>query len=294
LIDLPGIKSLKIYVLLELPHFNPLCQTSRMNYLLLPLLSFFVGIIVGLTGVGGASLITPMLIFVFQVPPSIAVSSDVVAATLMKVIGGFKHWQQKTLDLQVVTWLALGSVPGSLGGVAILYLIKRTGAFNLDDILLRLLGVMMLLVTLSALAQLLLKTFVPNLKLPEPPKFDLKTKLGRVQTLSVGAVLGCLVGLTSVASGSMFALVLIAFFRLDSRKLVGTDISQAAILLIFTSLGHLTLGTVNWSLVVPIWLGTVPGVLVGAKLCKLIPQRTLRFVIYTILGMVSWKLVYQA
>ena len=294
MIDLPGIKSLKIYVLLELPHFNPLCQTSRMNYLLLPLLSFFVGIIVGLTGVGGASLITPMLIFVFQVPPSIAVSSDVVAATLMKVIGGFKHWQQKTLDLQVVTWLALGSVPGSLGGVAILYLIKRTGAFNLDDILLRLLGVMMLLVTLSALAQLLLKTFVPNLKLPEPPKFDLKTKLGRVQTLSVGAVLGCLVGLTSVASGSMFALVLIAFFRLDSRKLVGTDISQAAILLIFTSLGHLTLGTVNWSLVVPIWLGTVPGVLVGAKLCKLIPQRTLRFVIYTILGMVSWKLVYQA
>jgi hypothetical protein len=265
-----------------------------MNYLLLPLLSFFVGIIVGLTGVGGASLITPMLIFVFQVPPSIAVSSDVVAATLMKVIGGFKHWQQKTLDLQVVTWLALGSVPGSLGGVAILYLIKRTGAFNLDDILLRLLGVMMLLVTLSALAQLLLKTFVPNLKLPNLPKFDLKTKLGRVQTLSVGAVLGCLVGLTSVASGSMFALVLIAFFRLDSRKLVGTDISQAAILLIFTSLGHLTLGTVNWSLVLPIWLGTVPGVLVGAKLCKLIPQRTLRFVIYTILGMVSWKLVYQA
>jgi Predicted permeases len=85
------------------------------NYLLLSFLSFFVGIIVGLTGVGGASLITPMLIFFFQVPASIAVSSDVVAATLMKVVGGFKHWQQQTLDLQVVKWLALGSVPGSLG-----------------------------------------------------------------------------------------------------------------------------------------------------------------------------------
>jgi len=275
---------------IDLPEF----KSSRMNYLLLPLLSFLVGIIVGLTGVGGASLITPMLIFVFQVPPSIAVSSDVVAATLMKVIGGFKHWQQQTLDLQVVKWLALGSVPGSLSGVGILYLIKRTGAFNLDYILLRLLGVMILFVTVSAIAQLLLNSFIPKWKLPSLPKFDLKTQLGRVQTLSVGAVLGCLVGLTSVASGSMFALVLIAFFRLDSRKFVGTDISQAAILLIFTSLGHISLGTVNWSLVLPIWLGTVPGVLLGAKLCTLAPQRALRFVIYAILGMVSWKLVYQA
>lgn len=263
-----------------------------MHYLLLPFLSFLVGIIVGLTGVGGASLITPMLIFVFQVPPSIAVSSDVVAATLMKVIGGFKHWQQQTLDLQVVKWLALGSVPGSLTGVAILHLIKNTGISNLNEILLHLVGVMMLFVTLSALAQLLLKTFLPKLELPLP-KFDLETNLGRIQSVLVGAILGCIVGLTSIASGAMFALVLITFFRLDSHKLVGTDISQAAILLIFTSIGHLTLGTVDWSLVIPIWLGTVPGVLVGSKLCKLTPQPTLRFIIYSILVLVSWKLVYQ-
>jgi uncharacterized membrane protein YfcA len=265
-----------------------------MNYLLLPLLSFFVGLIVGLTGVGGASLITPMLIFLFQVPASIAVSSDVVAATLMKAIGGFKHWKQQTLDPQAVKWLALGSVPGSLSGVGILYLLKRAGTLNLDDIMLRLLGFMMLLMTVLAIAQLSLKTFVPQLKLPEPPQFDLETKVGRILTVGVGAILGCMVGLTSVSSGSMFALVLITFFRLAPRKLVGTDISQAAILLTFTSVGHLSLGTVNWSLVVPIWLGTVPGVLVGAKLCKLIPQHALRFVIYAILIMVSWKLVYQA
>ncbi len=265
-----------------------------MNYLLLPFFSFLIGIIVGLTGVGGASLITPMLIFMFQVPPSVAVSSDVVAATLMKAIGGFKHWQQQTIDLQVVKWLALGSVPGSLTGVGIFYLLEQNGALNLDDILLRLLGVMMLFVALLALAQLLLKTFVLKLKLPEPPEIDLKTKSGRVLTLSLGAVLGCIVGLTSVSSGSMFALVLIAFFRLDSRKLVGTDISQAAILLVFTSLGHLTLGTVNWSLVLPIWLGTVPGVLLGAKLCEIAPQRPLKLVTYSILVMISWKLVDQA
>jgi uncharacterized membrane protein YfcA len=263
-----------------------------MNYLLLPFLSFIVGIIVGLTGVGGASLITPMLIFLFQVPPSIAVSSDVVAATLMKVIGGLKHWKQQTLDLEMVKWLALGSVPGSMFGVGILSLIKHTGILNLDDILLRLIGIMILLVTSSASAQLLLKVFFPKLKLPQLPKFDLKTNLGRIQTVGVAAVLGCVVAMTSVASGSMFALVMITFFQLDSRKLVGTDIAQAAILLIVTSLGHISLGTVDWSLVLPIWLGTVPGVLLGAKLCKITPQRSLRFVIYSILMMVSWKLVY--
>ncbi|OUL24719.1 sulfite exporter TauE/SafE family protein [Nostoc sp. 106C] len=264
-----------------------------MHYLLLPLFSFFVGIIVGLTGIGGASLITPMLIFVFQVPPSIAVSSDVVAATLMKVVGSAKHWQQKTLDVEVVKWLALGSVPGSLFGVGILHFLRRTGEYHLDNMMLRMLGVMILLVTVLALVQLLLLTFFPKFNLPELPKLDLKTNLGRFLTILIGAVLGCLVGLTSVSSGSMFALVMIAFFRLDARKLVGTDISQAAILLLFTSLGHLTLGTVNWSLVLPIWIGSIPGVLLGAKICQIAPQRPLRFIVYAILMMVSWKLVYQ-
>lgn len=236
-----------------------------MNYLLLSLLSFFVGIIVGLTGVGGASLITPMLIFVFQVPVASAVSSDVVAATLMKVVGGFKHWQQQTVDLQVVKWLTFGSVPGSLLGVGILHLLKRTSNFDLNYILLHLLGVTILVVTLLALVQLLLLNFAPNLKLPSLPNFDLKTTSGRIMTIAIATILGCVVGLTSVSSGSMFALVLISFFQLDSRKLVGTDISQAAILLFFTSLGHLSLGTVDWSLVLPIWLGTLPGVLVGAS-----------------------------
>jgi uncharacterized membrane protein YfcA len=264
-----------------------------MHYLLLPILSFLIGIIVGLTGIGGASLITPMLILVFGVPPAIAVSSDVVAATLMKVVGSIKHWQQKTLDVAVVQWLAMGSVPGSLLGVGILYLLRQTVGDNPDQILLRLLGVMILSVTLLAMIQMLLMAVFPELNLPDLPKLDLKTTQGRFISLALGAVLGCCVGLTSVSSGSMFALVLIAFFRLDARRLVGTDIAQAAILLVFTSLAHLSLGTVDWSLVLPIWLGSVPGVLLGAKICEGIPQRLLKFVVYIILMMVSWKLVSQ-
>jgi uncharacterized membrane protein YfcA len=234
----------------------------------------------------------PNVNFCFQIPASIAISSDVVAATLMKVVGGFKHWQQKTLDLQVVKWLALGSVPGSLTGVWILHCIQSSGNQDLDSILLRFLGVAIALIVALSLTQLVVKTFFPNFKLPSPREWDLNTNYGRICTVSAAAILGCIVGITSVSSGSMFALLLIAFFRLDTSKLVGTDISQAAILLMFTSVGHLSLGTVNWGLVLPIWLGSVPGVLVGAKLCQIMPQRPLKFVIYGMLAMASWKL-YQ-
>ncbi|MBD1855018.1 MULTISPECIES: sulfite exporter TauE/SafE family protein [Leptolyngbya] len=265
-----------------------------MNYLLLSCFSFGVGIVVGLTGIGGASLITPMLIFVFQVPASVAVSSDVVAATLMKVIGGVKHWRQKTLDLGAVRWLAFGSVPGSLLGVATLHWLRQFGEVNLDSILLHLIGYAILLVTATALVQLLLMTLAPAWELPTLPKLDLETQTGRMSAIALGAILGYIVGMTSVSSGSMFALVLIAFFQLDAQKLVGTDLAQAAILLTFTSIGHLTLGTIDWHLVLPIWIGSVPGVIVGAKLCKLTPQRPLRFVIYLMLVMVSWKLAHSA
>lgn len=264
-----------------------------MDYLLLSSLSLGIGIVVGLTGIGGASLITPMLILVFQIPPAIAISSDVVAATLMKVVGSVKHWRQQTLDFQVVKWLALGSVPGSLLGVGVLHLIRQRSELNLDAILLKLLGIAILLVTSIALLQLLLMTFAPQLQLPNLPKINLETNSGRASTVVIGAVLGCVVGLTSVSSGSMFALVLIAFFQLEARQLVGTDITQAAILLTFTSLGHLSLGTVDWSLVLPIWAGSIPGVILGAKLCQIAPQRVLRFAIYVILVMVSWKLAHS-
>ncbi|MBD2056095.1 sulfite exporter TauE/SafE family protein [Oculatella sp. FACHB-28] len=264
-----------------------------MNYLLLSSLSFVVGIIVGLTGIGGASLITPMLIVVFQVPASIAVSSDVVAATLMKIVGGVKHWRQQTVDVQAVKWLASGSVPGSLVGVGLLHSIRQSD-INLDSLLLRLLGIAILMITLVALLQLILMMVAPSLELPSLPKLNLDTLNGRAIAIAVGAILGCMVGITSVSSGSMFALVLIALFQLDAKKLVGTDLTQAAILLSVTSLGHLTLGTVDWSLVLPIWVGSIPGVLIGAKLCQAAPQKALRFAVYLILVMVSWKLAHSA
>lgn len=262
-----------------------------MSYLILTSLTFVVGIIVGLTGIGGASLITPMLILLFQVPPAVTVSSVIVSNSLMKVVASVKHCHQKTVDWQIVQWLALGSVPGSLAGVKILQLFRQIEGLNLDTVLLRLIGIVIMLIGVSALTQCLLKNFIPKFQLPALPKLNLKTNAGKILSIFFGAILGCLVGLTSISSGSMFAIVLISFFRLDSQKLVGTNIVQASILLVFTSLAHLGLGTVDWSLVLPIWLGTVPGVIVGAKLCKITPQPALRLIIYTVLITVSWKLI---
>jgi len=264
-----------------------------MNYFLLIGFSFVVGTVVGLTGIGGASLITPMLIFVFNVPAAIAVGSDIVAATMMKAVASISHWRQGTLDFRVVKWLAFGSVPGALLGVIILHLIQSYG-WSLDSFLLPSIGTMILFVTITGLFQLGLSTFAPNLSLPAFPTFDLETTHGKIKTVIIGLVLGCMVGLTSVSSGSLFALVLMTFFKLDSRKLVGTDITQAAILLGFTSLGHLSLGTVDWHIVIPIWIGSVPGVLLGSKLCQLAPQKALRYLIFVILLTVSWKLIHSA
>ncbi len=256
--------------------------------------SFLVGTVVGLTGVGGAALMTPLLILFFHIPPTMAIGSDIVSATLMKVVGGYKHWKQQTVDLEIVKWLTFGSIPGSAVGIAVLWWAKIQGIKNLDKSLIHVLGFVIFAVAASSLAIMAIQFFAKDVKLPEPPKFDLKERSGQIATIAVGAILGAAVGLTSVGSGSLFALAMIAFFRLDPQKLVGTDIVQAAILLIFTAVGHWSLGNVDWNLVLPIWAGTVPGVLVGAKLCTIMPKPVLRLALYSILVTVGWQLINKA
>ncbi|MFN5978785.1 MAG: sulfite exporter TauE/SafE family protein, partial [Pseudanabaena sp.] len=182
-----------------------------MNYFLLSGFSFIVGTVVGLTGIGGASLITPMLIFMFNVPAAIAVGSDIVAATMMKAIASISHWRQETVDFQVVKWLAFGSVPGALLGVVILHILQSQG-WSLDSFLLPSIGTVILLVTIAGLVQLSLATFAPNISPLSFTTFDLETTNGKTKSILTGFILGCMVGLTSVSSGSLFALVLMTFF----------------------------------------------------------------------------------
>ena len=262
-----------------------------MDYSLLTIFSFFIGIVVGLTGIGGSSLITPLLIFVFQVPATTAVGSDVVAAGLMKVVGTVRHWQQQTIELEVVKWLVIGSVPGSLLGLVGFRYFQQNSSLNLDQWLPHIIGLVLMIVTVLAALELLISLFFPDLSPWSWPKLDLTTRSGQIKTTVLGAILGYLVGLTSISSGSLFALVLMTFFQLDSRKLVGTDLSQASILLTCTSIGHLGLGTVDWNLVLPIWLGGIPGVVLGARLSEYLPKNALKILLYTVLVTVSWRLL---
>ncbi|MFM6481118.1 MAG: sulfite exporter TauE/SafE family protein, partial [Microcystis panniformis] len=121
-----------------------------MDYSLLTIFSFFIGIVVGLTGIGGSSLITPLLIFVFQVPATTAVGSDVVAAGLMKVVGTVRHWQQQTIELEVVKWLVIGSVPGSLLGLVGFRYFQQNSSLNLDQWLPHIIGLVLMIVTVLA------------------------------------------------------------------------------------------------------------------------------------------------
>lgn len=197
-----------------------------MDYSLLTIFSFFMGIVVGLTGIAGSSSIKPLLIFVFQVPATTAVDSYVVAAGLLKVVGTLRHWQQQTIELEVVKWLVIGIVPGSLLGLVGFRYFQQNSPINLDQWLPHIIG-----------------------------------------------------------------LVLMTFFHLDSPKLVGTDLSQASILLTCTSIGHLGLGTVDWNLVLPIWLGAIPGVVVGARLSEYLPKNALKILLYSLLVTISWRLL---
>lgn len=237
---------------------------------------------------------TPLLIFGFQVPAATAIGSDVMSAVLMKMVGGYQHYRQQTVDVQLVKWLAIGSVPGSLFGIGLLHRIRAAQVENLNQLLMHGVGAAILLVAIVALGGRVLRWIDPDLSLPTLPQLDLSTASGRVATVLLAALLGCLLGVTSVGSGSLFAIVLIGCFRLDSHKLVGTDIAHAAILLLFTAVGHVGLGTVDLGLVLPIWLGTVPGVLFGAQLCRVIHQGMLRTGLYVLLVAIGWQLVSHA
>jgi uncharacterized membrane protein YfcA len=150
-----------------------------MDYSLLAIFSFFIGIVVGLTGICGASLITLLLIFVFQVPATTAVGADIVAAGLMKVVGTVRHWQQKTIELDVVKWLIVGSVPNSLLGLVIFRYFQHSSLINLDDFLPHAIGLVLIIVTAIVALELLISLFFPDLSILSFPKLDLTTRSGR-------------------------------------------------------------------------------------------------------------------
>jgi uncharacterized membrane protein YfcA len=246
---------------------------------------FLVGTTVGLTGMGGGALMTPILVLLFNVQPLAAVSSDLVAAVVMKPIGGTVHLRRGTVHLQLVRWLCLGSVPAAFAGVLILRSMGNDAA--LQDRIKIVLGSALLV----AAAAIVAKAWVQRDR-ADPVASVTDVPVHRLRTLAIGVVGGVVVGMTSVGSGSlMIVLLLMLYPRLSARQLVGTDLVQAIPLVTSAAAGHLLFGDFKLGLTAALLIGAVPGVYLGARLSSSAPDGLIRPILVSILALSGLKLV---
>jgi uncharacterized membrane protein YfcA len=262
---------------------------------LMTLAGLGVGFVVGLTGMGGGALMTPVLVLLFGVQPLAAVSSDLVAAVVMKPIGSAVHFKHGTVDVGLVKWLALGSVPAAFGGVLVL---RAAGGAALESAVRTSLGAALILaVALMVLrAALGVRRGLRERRLglpPAPPRGDITSvRVRRGPTVLVGAVGGLVVGMTSVGSGSLVIVSLLFLYpTLRANELVGTDLAQAIPLVASAALGHLLFGDFQLGLTLSILLGSVPGVYIGARVSTRAPARLVRRALMVVLFMSGLKLI---
>jgi uncharacterized protein len=233
---------------------------------------FGIGLLVGMTGMGGASLMTPLLILVFGISPVTAIGTDIFYAAITKTVGGIQHLKLKTVHRGLAFWLAVGSVPSALLGVWVIEILQREyGEATLETVVLGMLGGALLVV---GLATLLRSVFLSHV-IAERYAMHLYTR-HIVAAVVTGMVTGFVIGLTSAGSGTLIAIALIAIFRLTPQRVVGTDVFHAAVLLWAAGLAHWVGGNVDFGLAGNILVGSVPGVLVGGALAVRAPQKLLR------------------
>ena len=246
-----------------------------------PAIIFFglgIGVLVGMTGMGGASLMTPMLILVFGISPVTAIGTDIFYAAITKSVGGVQHLRLKTVHRGLAFWLAVGSVPSAIAGVYVIELLQRSYGHDLDQLVLGMLGGALLVV---GIATILRSIFLRHV-IQERYAMHLYTR-HIVAAVITGAVTGFVIGLTSAGSGTLIAIALISIFRLVPQRVVGTDIFHAAILLWAAGIAHWIGGNVDFLLAGNILIGSVPGVLLGGMLAVRAPQRILRTALAVVL-----------
>ncbi len=236
---------------------------------LLAIASFGIGIVVGLTGMGGGALMTPVLVLFFNVPPLTAVSSDLVASAVMKPVGSVVHLRRGTVNLDLVKWLCVGSIPGAFSGVLIARALG-TGQ-QVQEIIRMALGVALLLaaagLTVRAYMRLVERARRRDGRAKPLPPGPPSVKLRPAATVVLGAAGGVVVGLTSVGSGSLIIIALMALYpTLKASELVGTDLVQAVPLVASAALGHILFGDFKLDLTTSLLVGCIPGVWVGAHL----------------------------
>jgi uncharacterized membrane protein YfcA len=245
---------------------------------LLILGGLLVGFVVGLTGMGGGALMTPMLIFVFRVDPLVAVSSDVVASLFMKPAGAIVHLRRKTVNLKLVLWLCVGSVPAAFSGALLIQALPF--GESLDTALKTVLGVALLIASgglvLRAVLQMVRRRSAFG-EGPTRPSAPRELVVRPVPTAILGAIAGLLVGMTSVGAGSIVIVVLLLLYpALKASQLVGTDLVQAVPLVAAASLGHILYGDFSLGLTTSLLIGAIPGAWLGAHVSARAPGGIIR------------------
>jgi uncharacterized membrane protein YfcA len=240
-----------------------------------PLIILFglgVGILVGLTGMGGGSLMTPVLILVFGYNPVTAVGTDLTYGAVTKTVGGWKHFRQRTVHFPLSMWMGVGSVPAAIAGVYVLHRLEHAYGHSFDNGLLVAVAAALMITGVAVLARAL---FLPKLVQRERRDFEM-TRRDKIAAVVLGVVVGFVLGATSAGSGSLIAVGLIMMFRLVPTRVVGTDVFHAAVLLWAAAIAHVIAGNVDFGLAGTILIGSVPGVWVGSHLSVRLPVGTLR------------------
>ena len=250
----------------------------------LTLVGLGIGVLVGMTGMGGGSLMTPVLVLGFGFPAITAVGTDVMHGAFFKTIGAWRHRVLGHVHARLTFWFALGSVPASIGGVFVLEALERVYGDDVDDVALKVLGAALILASIG----IFLKAVVTAR--PADVRPYVLAKRDRVRGLIVGVVGGFVLGMTSVGSGTFFGLMLIVLFPLTAPKVVGTDLFHASILLWAAGIAHLASGNVDLNATGWLALGSIPGILSGSQLTVRLPERVIRAALGLVLFVSGVKL----
>lgn len=248
--------------------------------------SFGVGIVVGLTGMGGGALMTPALIFL-GVNPTAAVANDLVSASITKSVGAGVHWRHGSPNLKLAGLLVVGSVPFALAGA---FIIDHFGSLEDQDAFVKTaIGVALLFTAATYTLRMYLQLRQVTSG-NEAPRDEITLKV--VPTLLVGMVGGVLVGITSVGSGSLIMVALLLLYpTLSAVKLVGTDLVQAVPLVLAAAIGHVIVSGVDWEILIPLVVGGIPGTFIGARIAQWVSQSVIRRGIVIVLSLTGLKLL---
>ena len=236
-----------------------------------------VGVLVGTTGMGGGSLLTPILVLLFGFDPGVAIGTDILHGAIFKSFGAVRHRTLGTVHARLASWMLLGSAPMSLVGVALSSWLVRNYGDGVQSVQAQVLGVALVFGGLG----LFLRSVISRRNVSDAP--FLLSNRDRLIAFSLGFFGGFIVGLTSVGSGTFFGLVMILAFPLTARKIVGTDIFHAAVLLWVAGFGHFVAGNVDMTAVGWLLLGSIPGVLLGSQVSVRVPEQALRVSLATVL-----------